>query len=252
MMEGLHCFSLRLVPFPVPSVGTGTLVLLRNFNTPAAANAVRFSSAVALCLHRRIRGGLRAVGSGSPLLGQQRRAAARVSATGWFSGFGAKKGKGSLPEIMKAGDPVLQEPADEVPPHEIESERIQKIIDDMIAAMRKAPGVGLAAPQIGVPLKVPSFLFHLSFWILKLVSCQFFLIFSQCGGCVNYRDCNFPMITARKFQLCSSIILFNTLLGIGLWPTNVFVETDLEAGAIIAIPLPQYQHRIGSGNGELQ
>lgn len=59
-----------------------------------------------------------------------------------------------LPDILKAGDPVLHEPAQNVSPEEIGSVRIQKIIDDMVNAMRKAPGVGLAAPQIGIPLKI--------------------------------------------------------------------------------------------------
>lgn len=59
-----------------------------------------------------------------------------------------------LPEIVKAGDPVLHEPAREVPQEEIGSDKIQEIIDDMVMVMRKAPGVGLAAPQIGVPLKI--------------------------------------------------------------------------------------------------
>jgi peptide deformylase len=31
---------------------------------------------------------------------------------------------------------------------------IQKLIDDMIETMKKAPGVGLAAPQVGVPLRL--------------------------------------------------------------------------------------------------
>ena len=60
----------------------------------------------------------------------------------------------SLPETVKAGDPVLHEPAQEVDPSEVRSERVQRIIDDMIRVMRKAPGVGLAAPQIGIPLRV--------------------------------------------------------------------------------------------------
>lgn len=80
---------------------------------------------------------------------------------GWFLGLGEKE---VLPNIVKAGDPVLHEPAQEVPPEEIESERIQKIIEDMIKVMRKAPGVGLAAPQIGIPLKVS----ELSSFFLKM------------------------------------------------------------------------------------
>ncbi|KAL1059735.1 hypothetical protein V6Z11_1Z011800 [Gossypium hirsutum] len=62
--------------------------------------------------------------------------------------------KTSLPEIVKAGDPVLHEPAKEVDPGEIGSERIQNIIADMVRVMRMAPGVGLAAPQIGIPLRI--------------------------------------------------------------------------------------------------
>ncbi|XVF24815.1 hypothetical protein REPUB_Repub13aG0160300 [Reevesia pubescens] len=76
-----------------------------------------------------------------------------VAKAGWFLGLGEKK-KTNLPEIVKAGDPVLHEPAKYVDPDEIESERIQKIIDDMVRVMRMAPGVGLAAPQIGIPLRV--------------------------------------------------------------------------------------------------
>ncbi|KAH7547378.1 hypothetical protein FEM48_Zijuj01G0303400 [Ziziphus jujuba var. spinosa] len=76
-----------------------------------------------------------------------------IAKAGWLLGLGEKK-KTSSPDIVKAGDPVLHEPAREVEPGEIQSERIQKIIDDMVLAMRKAPGVGLAAPQIGIPLRI--------------------------------------------------------------------------------------------------
>ena len=53
--------------------------------------------------------------------------------------------------IVKYGDPVLANPAagvDDVTPE------IQRLLDDMIDTMYAAPGVGLAAPQIGVPLRV--------------------------------------------------------------------------------------------------
>jgi peptide deformylase len=68
-----------------------------------------------------------------------------------------------LPEIVYAGDPVLYEPAQEVAKEEIGSEKIEKIIEVMIAVMRRGPGVGLAAPQIGVPLKV-HFLWFITFF----------------------------------------------------------------------------------------
>ncbi|BAT98564.1 Peptide deformylase [Vigna angularis] len=73
---------------------------------------------------------------------------------GWFLGLGADTMKTNLPDTVKAGDPVLHEPAREVDPNEIKSEKVQNIIDDMIRVMRKAPGVGLAAPQIGIPFRI--------------------------------------------------------------------------------------------------
>lgn len=57
---------------------------------------------------------------------------------------------GILP-IRIAGDPVLREKAKKV--KKIDAS-IQKLIDDMIATMHAAPGVGLAAPQVGVSLRV--------------------------------------------------------------------------------------------------
>lgn len=86
-----------------------------------------------------------------------------TSRAGWLLGLGEKKQQ-KLPDLVKAGDPVLHEAARIVDPKEIGSEKIQKIIDDMIDVMRKAPGVGLAAPQIGIPLKVNSLLFFFSYF----------------------------------------------------------------------------------------
>ena len=53
--------------------------------------------------------------------------------------------------IRVAGDPVLRQKAKRV--RKIDAS-IQKLIDDMIETMRAAPGVGLAANQVGVPLRV--------------------------------------------------------------------------------------------------
>lgn len=59
-----------------------------------------------------------------------------------------------LPEVVQAGDPVLHEPAREVLEDEVSTQRVQETIDNMVAVMRQASAVGLAAPQIGVPLQV--------------------------------------------------------------------------------------------------
>jgi peptide deformylase len=53
--------------------------------------------------------------------------------------------------IRRAGDPVLREKARRV---RTIDKSIQKLIEDMWETMYDAPGVGLAAPQIGVALKV--------------------------------------------------------------------------------------------------
>jgi peptide deformylase len=53
--------------------------------------------------------------------------------------------------IVKFGDPVLQSRASDVP---VIDSNLQKLIDDMIETMYAAPGIGLAAPQVGVPLRV--------------------------------------------------------------------------------------------------
>jgi len=52
------------------------------------------------------------------------------------------------------GDPVLREAAREVTAEELASAEVQQLIDDMIETMRAADGAGLAAPQVGVPLRI--------------------------------------------------------------------------------------------------
>ena len=59
-----------------------------------------------------------------------------------------------LPSIVQVGEPVLRELAAEVPVEKIGTAELQELFRTMIAVMRDAPGVGLAAPQIGVPWRV--------------------------------------------------------------------------------------------------
>lgn len=65
------------------------------------------------------------------------------------------KTKGKAPEIVQAGHPALHTPAKEVIFSEIKSAKIQKVIADMIKALEsQEDGVGLAAPQIGISLRI--------------------------------------------------------------------------------------------------
>jgi peptide deformylase len=57
-------------------------------------------------------------------------------------------------KIVQAGDPVLRQQSRPLTKEEIGSPSIQQLIVLMRDAMREAPGVGLAAPQIGVPIQL--------------------------------------------------------------------------------------------------
>ena len=57
----------------------------------------------------------------------------------------------SIKEIRHFGDPVLVTPASEVIDFDKE---LRKLVKDLTETMLDAPGAGLAAPQIGVPIRV--------------------------------------------------------------------------------------------------
>jgi peptide deformylase len=49
--------------------------------------------------------------------------------------------------ILRYGESLLHQPASDV---SVVDDEVQKLVDDMIETMYAAPGVGLAAPQVGV------------------------------------------------------------------------------------------------------
>jgi peptide deformylase len=57
-------------------------------------------------------------------------------------------------DIRQVGDPVLRQRARLLTMEEIRSAPIQRLIEQMRDTMRAAPGVGLAAPQIGHSLQL--------------------------------------------------------------------------------------------------
>ena len=57
-------------------------------------------------------------------------------------------------KIVQAGDPVLRQQSRALTKKEISSASIQYLIELMRNTMREAPGVGLAAPQIGQSLQL--------------------------------------------------------------------------------------------------
>lgn len=57
-------------------------------------------------------------------------------------------------EIVQTGDPVLRKVARQMSVEEIRSPSTQRLIAEMRDTMRAAPGVGLAAPQIGESIQL--------------------------------------------------------------------------------------------------
>ena len=53
--------------------------------------------------------------------------------------------------IVKFGNPILEKPAEKVT---VFDEELKKLVEDMFESMYAARGVGLAAPQIGIPRRI--------------------------------------------------------------------------------------------------
>jgi len=57
-------------------------------------------------------------------------------------------------EVLSIGHPALREVAQPVPAADVTSAETQGLIDDLIATMRHANGAGLAATQVGEPVRI--------------------------------------------------------------------------------------------------
>ena len=60
----------------------------------------------------------------------------------------------SILKVARMGHPVLRTRARPVPPADIPSARIQRLIDDMIETMNEYSGIGLAGPQVHESLRI--------------------------------------------------------------------------------------------------
>jgi peptide deformylase len=56
--------------------------------------------------------------------------------------------------IVQAGDPILRRRAEEVPRAALGSAELDEVIDALHGSLEEVPGVGLAAPQIGISWRV--------------------------------------------------------------------------------------------------
>lgn len=59
-----------------------------------------------------------------------------------------------LLKIYQSGQPILRQKAKLVSKATLANKRTQELIDFMVETLRDSPGVGLAAPQVGEPLRI--------------------------------------------------------------------------------------------------
>ncbi|MCB9684097.1 MAG: peptide deformylase [Alphaproteobacteria bacterium] len=57
-------------------------------------------------------------------------------------------------KVAQVGHPVLRQRSREVTPEELASGAVQQFMDDLLETMDEYDGVGLAAPQVHVPLRI--------------------------------------------------------------------------------------------------
>jgi peptide deformylase len=59
-----------------------------------------------------------------------------------------------LLKLYQTGQPILRQSAKHVTKQQLATQKVQDMIDFMIATLRDAPGVGLAAPQVGASQQI--------------------------------------------------------------------------------------------------
>jgi peptide deformylase len=126
-------------------------------------------------------------------------------------------------KIVQAGDPVLRKQARPLTKQEILSSRTQLLIEMMRETVREAPGVGLAAPQIGESIQLaviedrPEYLDRLSAEELEQLhrsAIPFHVI-------INPKLTILDKSSAEFFEGCLSVAGYQAVVGRAL---NVCVE----------------------------
>jgi peptide deformylase len=100
----------------------------------------------------------------------------------------------SVKPIRIFGDPVLRTPADPVTDFDAE---LRRLVKDLTDTMLDAPGVGLAAPQIGVSLRV--FTYHVDDQLGHLINPSLDLSPEEetdDEGCLSFPGLTFPVARA--------------------------------------------------------
>ena len=150
----------------------------------------------------------------------------------------------SVRQILLFGNPVLRTPAE--PVHDFDAE-LRRLVQDLTDTMMEAPGVGLAAPQIGVGLRVFTYyiddqLGHLINPTLKLSAQEE----TDDEGCLSFPGLAFPTkrssrVVAAGFDMHGEPV---TLEGTAQLARCVQHETDHLDGVLFIDRLDPEQHKL--------
>jgi peptide deformylase len=150
----------------------------------------------------------------------------------------------SVKPIRLFGDPVLRTPAEPVRHFDAE---LRRLVKDLTDTMDDAPGVGLAAPQIGVGLRV--FTYHIDDEVGHLINPSLVLsedLETDEEGCLSFPGLQYPTPRAHGVVACG----FNmygepvTLEGTGQLARCVQHETDHLDGVLFIDRLDPAQRKL--------
>jgi peptide deformylase len=150
----------------------------------------------------------------------------------------------SVRPIRLFGDPVLRTPAEPVRDFDAE---LRKLVKDLTETMLEAPGVGLAAPQIGVGLRV--FTYHIDDQLGHLINPSLRLSEEQetdDEGCLSFPGLAYPTtraygVIAQGFSMHGEPV---TLEGTGHLARCVQHETDHLDGILFIDRLDAAQRKL--------
>jgi peptide deformylase len=150
----------------------------------------------------------------------------------------------SAKPIRLFGDPVLRTPAEPVRDFDAE---LRRLVKDLTDTMMEAPGVGLAAPQIGVGLRV--FTYYIDNELGHLINPSLDLSDEQetdDEGCLSFPGLAYP--TARSYGVVAAGFNMHgepvTLEGTGHLARCVQHETDHLDGVLFIDRLDPAQRKL--------
>jgi peptide deformylase len=150
----------------------------------------------------------------------------------------------SIRPIRLFGDPVLRTPADPVTTFDAE---LRKLVKDLTDTMLEAPGVGLAAPQIGVGLRV--FTYYVDDVIGHLINPTLKLseeLEVDDEGCLSFPGLAYP--TSRSFGAVATGFNMHgepvTVEGTGQLARCIQHETDHLDGVLFIDRLDPAQRKL--------